>query len=660
MRRKHRTRRNRDDAGVSAVIGEILLLLVFASLAGAVMAAFGTPSAPVTLRHSFIDAVASCGQNGWNTGDEQVVLTHRGGSPLDANRVKIRLEIGGSTFDYPDVSAGLYPSGPLDIGTSWASQPRTLTATMRIAWHVFYTNAEANGASQVVDEGVVRTFRCGLLAGKGGVSTQGFGVLPYLDANCNFAYDAGIDTLVDKLDLSGGFYQTAPGKCLALPPGSGDVSAPQIQLVSPGGGLLIGVNLTATNGDLMLTSIGGQIRILPGMQARAVFDVNLTAGGPIVLQGATVTSDRSTILINSNGSLINAQGATITAGALIDRSADGVPIVSVPGQGGGGSVRVCMVMDVQDHVSNGWQFVGQSFAEPPAPSIPPPPVTGYATSVFLPTTSWATPITLNADVLFNDGRPDAECVTYNNLRIDHVLYGQETLSPASGWLTPKYNDQLDVSIQVLTDFFPYQNQLFTPGVADDAARNQNADGDISLDAGRPFRTLVLLNQYNGVRPPEILITSGGGPIQLADAVIKAYDSDIWVNSGVGTIDAARVVAHAYGDTAQVQFKSTGGAIDVSNGALTADTGKVLVDAGAGSITAVTSIVRGLQNVEFTANNGMTITSAQVTSTGADLRLTVTAGHVVALQGARFVDRNNKAQIIPTGAFTGTPALGGTE
>ena len=102
-------------------------------------------------------------------------------------------------------------------------------------------------------------------------------------------------------------------------------------------------------------------------------------------------------------------------------------------------------------------------------------------------TSFDTPIDLNADILYQDGINDAECVRYGNLPIARYYYNEETIVEGNNWEPPFYNDQFTIPVQSLNDFFLFN---ITDG---------NADGIIQLGPIRPNRTLVVLNRYSS--PP---------------------------------------------------------------------------------------------------------------------------------------------------------------
>lgn len=157
------------------------------------------------------------------------------------------------------------------------------------------------------------------------------------------------------------------------------------------------------------------------------------------------------------------------------------------GQAKPGSIAVCkIIVGENGNVTNGSEVPGVTFS---VSGLTPISNSGEGPGGILPKTTFATPLTLNADLLGNDGINDASCVSYNSLATGDFFYSQETISATSGWGQPKYNDQFTVSVKDLNSFFAYDDGLFKHGYAN----NKNSDGQIILQNERPNRTLVLLN-----------------------------------------------------------------------------------------------------------------------------------------------------------------------
>lgn len=187
----------------------------------------------------------------------------------------------------------------------------------------------------------------------------------------------------------------------------------------------------------------------------------------------------------------------IAAGALIALCAVHVSAVYASP-----SVTVCkVIVDSSGAIVDGSQLSGVSLT---VQGLDPNPVTAIgAPAGVLPSTTFTTPLTLNTQLFSTSSGNDAQCATHDNLILDNggYYYGEETISDGTGWGAVKYTDQYSTQAQSLSDFFSYDNKLFSGGPAIDPTRNENADGHLNLNAARPDRTIVVLNTLLAVVPP---------------------------------------------------------------------------------------------------------------------------------------------------------------
>ncbi len=151
-----------------------------------------------------------------------------------------------------------------------------------------------------------------------------------------------------------------------------------------------------------------------------------------------------------------------------------------------GSITVCKaIVDEYGNVVDGAEASGSFVIDG---------LDGNNAAGILPTSNFSTALSFTDDVFASVNGNDIECVRHNNLDLGQYYYDQETVN-GDGWGVPLYNDQFDTPVTDTTDFFPYDDALFTNDTADDAGRNQNADGHIVLTEQRPDRTLIVLNEY---------------------------------------------------------------------------------------------------------------------------------------------------------------------
>ncbi len=121
-------------------------------------------------------------------------------------------------------------------------------------------------------------------------------------------------------------------------------------------------------------------------------------------------------------------------------------------------------------------------------------------------TTFATPLSLNTEVLDASEADDAECYTYYGLKEGNYYYGQE-LYNSSVFEEPKYNDQHVNAVEDLYDLYPYSGELFDGNEDNDGDRNTDSDGHISLGKN-DHRTLVVLNKLKApVQVPSVTVSA---------------------------------------------------------------------------------------------------------------------------------------------------------
>ncbi len=203
------------------------------------------------------------------------------------------------------------------------------------------------------------------------------------------------------------------------------------------------------------------------------------------------------------------------------------------GTRGTGSVTICKA--IQDN--EGHLVTSTSTNLPPAEfkvqlfsRISPPAVVQDATfntSTFTATTSASAPLA-------------SECVTYDNLPLGSYIYEQERITGAgaSYWTAPKYNDQLNVSANMLSDFWPYSGELFDTDETNDGQRNENADGIVTINEERTSRTVYVLNTFNEYVPPAPCANGTElSPLEFHDATNNGL-----INFSLQTLDASSTTA----------------------------------------------------------------------------------------------------------------------
>ena len=125
MKANRNARFRRDDRAVSEIVGSVLLVsitVIMAAALGLTVFALTTPVDPV---HANLSISLRPGANGWQTGDESIVIQHLGGEGLTAGQTTVRYTLAGTRTDVTDSALGsAFADGKFTIGETWS---RTLT-----------------------------------------------------------------------------------------------------------------------------------------------------------------------------------------------------------------------------------------------------------------------------------------------------------------------------------------------------------------------------------------------------------------------------------------------------------------------------------------------------------------------------------------------------
>jgi len=197
--------------------------------------------------------------------------------------------------------------------------------------------------------------------------------------------------------------------------------------------------------------------------------------------------------------------------------------------GGPADITVCKIIaDTQGNISNGAAKNGTFILPGKVPQLSGIPEFSYSFIAPVPTTTFATPLNLNADLIGNDGVNDSECKKYSGLELSNYFYYQEEIQ-GTGWLEPLYYDTFYKECSqtiTLGDFKPFDQVLFNGDPSDNIFFGIS-DGLVDLYIPpqecqwHPF--LIVLNRFEALPPvvnqaPSITLL-GANPMQVVKGIV---------------------------------------------------------------------------------------------------------------------------------------------
>lgn len=145
-----------------------------------------------------------------------------------------------------------------------------------------------------------------------------------------------------------------------------------------------------------------------------------------------------------------------------------------------GSITVCKIVTNTDgEITEGGEQPGTTFTIPAvSPGLD-------EVGIFGDDAVFTTPLDFTDNFIgINDNEDqsdDTQCIKYNELPLGSYYYGQEVISPSTGWAVSLYNDQFDQPVLSLSDFFPWHDNI-------------NSDGNVVLTEEIPDRTIIVYNR----------------------------------------------------------------------------------------------------------------------------------------------------------------------
>ncbi|MEO6729109.1 MAG: peptidoglycan DD-metalloendopeptidase family protein [Candidatus Dojkabacteria bacterium] len=100
--------------------------------------------------------------------------------------------------------------------------------------------------------------------------------------------------------------------------------------------------------------------------------------------------------------------------------------------------------------------------------------------------------------LTNSGSFDSYCVKkgFTNDMSHEYTYTEASINSSLDWLPVRYNDEISINYVHPDIAFPYSGEWFDNIAGNEASRNTNADGHITMSPDRQDRTLVIVSQLD--------------------------------------------------------------------------------------------------------------------------------------------------------------------
>lgn len=148
-RNEHRPRFAQDEAAITESIGTTLLIgIMFVTTAS--MGALIMAQSPEDQTHATFGLRLHPGDGGWGSGDERIIVLHRGGQAVGMHEVRFEIAVGGESILYErdalNLPGGPFEKGRFGIGESW-QVTRTLFVDDEVTLSVMADSQDRRAAS---------------------------------------------------------------------------------------------------------------------------------------------------------------------------------------------------------------------------------------------------------------------------------------------------------------------------------------------------------------------------------------------------------------------------------------------------------------------------------------------------------------------------------
>ncbi len=159
-RASRRRRLGRDRTAASDIVGNLLLIAItVVSMAGLwfLVLSFDGPD---DTQHSDLRWLLSAGDDGsWGTGDESIALRHFGGEAVDAEGLRLRVEVDGAPEEHDTPADHGFTDGQLRIGESWQTT-RSVSSNSEVRATAFTLQGNNAGGALLASTGLSGSSAC--------------------------------------------------------------------------------------------------------------------------------------------------------------------------------------------------------------------------------------------------------------------------------------------------------------------------------------------------------------------------------------------------------------------------------------------------------------------------------------------------------------------
>ncbi len=285
-----------------------------------------------------------------------------------------------------------------------------------------------------------------------------------------------------------------------------------------------GISGLATIDKVLVLTVTDPINTAPIITLVGVTPVQIIVGSTYTDAGATATDAEdgnltSHIIATSTVNTAVPGSYTVTYNVLDSQGLAATPVTRIvavlPPPATSGTITFCLLLTDQNN------NLATSTASVPAFgifSMNLASTTDIINSTIASKTWTSSTFSPNKKTILSSN--DSDCYTVNNLAFGTYYYSPLDVT-GYFWGSAKYNDQFNTTVNNIFDFSNYSPELFNATTSDDALRNFNSDGQVTLNSMNTTQTVYVLS-HDSTPPPMCVLPTITSPLTSTAAVGTAY------------------------------------------------------------------------------------------------------------------------------------------